>query len=285
MHCSEENALDEWQTAKLKQLMSELWRGNEKDMTVDDIANRCLSEADQRIQDVGTQLYPFTRYGSYGRYFSGRNTMRFQSAFTVLKLDDLQGRKHLRQVVLLQLIYQIQREVYLGERSLKKIVIIEEGWDLLNASQEGKKNKVAVFIERAYRKFRKYGASVAIVTQSINDLYENPVGRAVAENSANMYLLGQTEEAIESVKRSGRLALAEGGFHLLKTVHTIGGVYSEIFVKSKTGIGVGRLSVNDFQKLLYSTHPDDAYTINQHRKNGLSVSEAISAVMESRSNR
>ncbi len=65
---------------------------------------------------------------------------------------------------------------------------MDEAWDLL------KEGEVSVFMEHAYRKFRKYGGSVVIATQSINDLYENAVGRAIAENSASMYLLGQTEE-------------------------------------------------------------------------------------------
>ncbi|CDL64405.1 IncF plasmid conjugative transfer pilus assembly protein TraC [Klebsiella pneumoniae IS39] len=108
------------------------------------------------------------------------------------------------------------------------------------------------------------------------------MGRAIAENSASMYLLGQTEETVESVKRSGRLTLSEGGFHTLKTVHTIQGVYSEIFIKSKSGMGVGRLIVGDFQKLLYSTDPVDVNAIDQFVKQGMSIPEAIKAVMRSR---
>ncbi|MGD6739845.1 hypothetical protein ACP5PY_27385 [Photobacterium leiognathi subsp. mandapamensis] len=120
------------------------------------------------------------------------------------------------------------------------------------------------------------------VLESINDLYENPVGRAIAENSASMYLLGQTEESVESVKRSGRLSLSEGGFHTLKTVHTILGAYSEIFIKSKAGIGVGRLVVGDFQKLLYSTDPDDIRDINKYVDQGLNITDAIRQVMHQR---
>src|SRR5690606_21479826 len=138
----------------------------------------------------------------------------------------------------------IQQAVYLGDRSRMKVVIIDEAWDLL------KEGEVSVFMEHAYRKFRKYGGSVLIATQSLNDLYENEVGRAIAENSASMYLLGQTEETVESVKKSGRLSLSEGGYNILKSVHTIAGVYSEIFIRSNAGVGVGRLVVSDFHKLL-----------------------------------
>ena len=274
---SAKGLLDEWQISALKQVLSRLWEEKGKEMKVDDIAERCLEEEnDQRLKDIGQQLYAFTSKGSYGKYFSRKNNVSFQNQFTVLELDELQGRKHLRQVVLLQLIYQIQQEVFLGERNRKKVVIVDEAWDLL------KEGEVSVFMEHAYRKFRKYGGSVVIATQSINDLYENAVGRAIAENSASMYLLGQTEETVESVKRSGRLTLSEGGFHTLKTVHTIQGVYSEIFIKSKSGMGVGRLIVGDFQKLLYSTDPVDVNAIDQFVKQGMSIPEAIKAVMRSR---
>lgn len=273
---SSKGLLDEWQIAALKQELSKLWEDKGTAMKVDDIAERCLAGDDLRLKDIGQQLYAFTSKGSYGKYFSERNNVSFQNQFTVLELDELQGRKHLRQVVLLQLIYQIQQEVFLGERDRKKVVIVDEAWDLL------KEGEVSVFMEHAYRKFRKYGGSVIIATQSINDLYENAVGRAIAENSASMYLLGQTEETVESVKRSGRLALSEGGFHLLRTVHTIQGVYSEIFIKAKTGMGVGRLIVGEFQKLLYSTDPVDVNAIAQFTKQGMGIVDAIKAVMHSR---
>ena len=59
------------------------------------------------------------------------------------------------------------------------------------------------------------------ITQSVNDLYRSPTGRAIVENSANMYLLGQKAEAIEALKAERRLPLSEGGYALLKTVHTL----------------------------------------------------------------
>lgn len=273
---SAKGLLNEWQLASLRKNMSQLWQEQGRQLTVDAIAERCLASSDQRLRDVGTQLHVFTSAGSYGHYFSQSNSIHFNNRLTVLELDELQGRKQLRQVILLQLIYQIQQEVYLGERDRKKIVIIDEAWDLL---REG---EVATFIEHAYRKFRKYGGSVIIATQSVNDLYENPVGRAVAENSANLYLLGQTPEAIESVKNSGRLTLSEGGFELLRSVHTLPGIYSEIFIKARHGIGVGRLIVGDFQKLLYSTDPNDVHAINTLIKQGLSLPEAIQTLIAQR---
>ncbi len=273
---SASNSLDEFQVAGLKRIMSGLWSQYRNRLTIDLIAEQCLAEDDKRLRDLGAQLFPFTAGGSYGRYFNGSNTIDFKNDFTVLELDELNGRRHLRQVVLLQLIYQIQQQVFLGSRSRKKIILIDEAWDLL------KDGDVAVFMEHAYRKFRKYGGSAVIATQSINDLYNNSTGQAIAENSATMFLLGQTPETVESIKKSGRLAVSEGCYELLKTVHTMSGVYSEIFIKSANGMGIGRLIVSEFQKLLYSTSAGDVAAITHYTDQGLDVFQAINSVLRDR---
>lgn len=273
---SADGNLSDFQVSELKRTMKLLWDQKGQRMTVDDIRAACLKNDDRRVQDIGAQLYAFSSEGAYGRFFVGRNNARFTNPFTVLELDELQGRKHLRQVVLLQLIFQIQREIYLGERDRKKLVVIDEAWDLL---REG---EVSVFMEHAYRKFRKYGASAIIATQSIDDLYENSVGKAIAANSANMLLLGQKNETIELVREKKQLVLSPAGFNLLRSVHTEAGVYSGIFLYSETGQGVGRLVVSDFQKLLYSTDPVDVQAIKEKQEAGLSVQDAIYAVMRDR---
>lgn len=274
---SEKEKLSDFQMAGLKQILKRLWETKGQTMTVDDIAAECLGHTEQRMHDIGQQLFSFTSKGGYGQYFHGHNTMRFENPFTVLELDELQGRTHLRQVVLMQLIFQIQREMYLGERNRKKIMIIDEAWDLIKAGP------VSVFIEHGFRKFRKYGGSAIIATQSLNDLYENPVGRAIAENANMMLLLGQKPETIASIRDSGRLVLSEAGFNLLSTVASVGGVYSEIFVKSgHTGVGVGRLIVSNFEKMLFSTAPEDVNAIENYTNQGLNVTDAINHVLRDR---
>lgn len=268
--------LSDLQIAELKRIMKLLWDERGQGMTVDDIREACIASEDPRVMDIGKQLYAFSSTGAYGRFFNGKNTADFRNDFTVLELDELQGRKHLRQVVLLQLIYQIQREMYLGERDRKKLVIIDEAWDLL------KEGEVSVFMEHAYRKFRKYGGSAIIATQTVTDLYDNKVGRAIADNSANMFLLGQKKESIEMVKEKKLLVLSPAGFNILRSVYTEAGVFSEIFLITERGQGVGRLVVSDFQGLLYSTAPEDVQAIKLYQDQGLSVSDAIKSVLRDR---
>jgi conjugal transfer ATP-binding protein TraC len=268
--------LSDFQTAGLKRVLKNLWTEKAQAMSVDDIAAILCREDDQRLRDVGEQLFPFTSRGEYGRYFNGRNNARFSNDFTVLELEELKGRKHLQQVVLLQLIYQIQQEMYLGERNRPKIVIIDEAWDLLTEGD------VAKFMEHGYRRFRKYGGAAVTITQSVNDLYRNAAGRAIVENSANMYLLGQKAEVIEGMKQDRRLPLSDGGYELLKTVHTLPGAYSEIFFLTEMGSGIGRLIVDPFKRLLFSTKPEDVQALKQLRRQGFSLGDAIQQLQSSR---
>jgi conjugal transfer ATP-binding protein TraC len=271
--------LTDFQTAGLKRILKQLWTEKAQGMSVDDIAKQLCAEADQRLKDVGEQLFPFTTKGEYGRYFNGKNNAKFVRDFTVLELEELKGRKHLQQVVLLQLIYQIQQEMYLGERNRPKIVIIDEAWDLLTEGD------VAKFMEHGYRRFRKYGGAAVTITQSVNDLYRNAAGRAIVENSANMYLLGQKAEVIEGMKQDRRLPLSDGGYELLKTVHTLPGAYSEIFFITEMGSGIGRLIVDPFKRILFSTKPEDVNALKQLRRQGLSLGDAIQQLIDSRSSK
>lgn len=271
--------LTDFQTASLKRVLKDLWTEKGRAMSVDDVADRLCAETDQRVVDIGMQLFPFTAHGEYGRYFNGPNTARFRNDFTVLELEELKGRKHLQQVVLLQLIYQIQQTMFLGERVRPKIVIIDEAWDLLTEGD------VSKFMEHGYRRFRKYGGAAITITQSVNDLYRNPAGRAIVENSANMYLLGQKAEVIDQLRQDRRLPLSEGGYELLKTVHTLPGAYSEIFFLTEMGSGIGRLIVDPFKRILFSTKPQDVQALREYRRQGLNLDDAIRRVLEARDTR
>lgn len=270
-----EDKLSDLQHARLRSILKELWDEHEAGMTVDRVAEKLLQDEDRRVVDMGHQLFAFTSTGEYGRFFNGENNVNFNNALTCLELEELKGRGHLQQVVLLILIYQIQQAMYLGNRDQRKILIIDEAWDLLA------KGNIAKFIETGYRRFRKYNGAAITITQSLNDLYSSPSGVAIAENSANLYLLYQKPETIESIKRQNRLMIGEGGYTFLKSVHTVTGQYSEIFFVTSYGVGIGRLMVDKYTKLLYSTHPDDIKKISERTSRGMTTAEAIEDILVS----
>lgn len=273
---SQGEVLSDFQLSSLRRILREVWKEYDRNMTVDHIRDACFAEKDQRVKDLGTQLYAFSTDGSYGRFFSGQNNLDLNNQFTVLELEELKSRQHLQKVILFQLIYQIQQEVYLGERDRKKVVIIDEGWDLIqNGGPE-----VKMFIEHAYRRFRKYGASVLLITQSVQDMYKSEIGEALIDNSATLCLFRHKDEAVEKLKSEGKLVLPGGGFDMLKTVHTQPPHYSEVFIKGESGIGIGRLIVNPFQKLLYSTDAVEVNAIKKLKAKGMDLAEAIETILK-----
>lgn len=265
--------LHDRQISGLKKHLTTIWAEKGQSMLVDDVEASLLLDEDSRIRDIGHQLFAFTSKGQYGRYFSGKNNLNFKNPFTVLELEELKGREHLQQVVLLQLIYQIQQDMYLGERDRPKLVIIDEAWSLLSQGNVGK------FIEHGFRRFRKYGGSCIVVTQGVNDLYANSVGQAIAENSAFTLLLGQKAEAIDAIQENKRLPLGPGGYQILKSVRSVKGHYSEIFMITPRGAGIARLTVDPYSILLYSTAPEDVHAISTYTKQGMSQDQAIQRVL------
>ncbi|CAH2605795.1 Type IV secretion system protein TraC (plasmid) [Rhodovastum atsumiense] len=268
--------LSDLQRAELSRIMRETYAAKGTAMTIDDIADKLKAAEDERIRDVGIRLYPFTSQGQHGRFFNGPNTVAFGGSFSVLELENLRSRKHLQRIILLMLIYAIQQEMFMGDPARKKLVLIDEAWDLLTDGEVGR------FIETGYRRFRKYNGAAVTITQSMADFYTSQVGQAIVQNSANMFLLGQKPETIEQLRAAGRLAFNPFAVEVLRSVHTIPGTYSEIYVKSDRGEGVGRLIVDAFTQLLYSTRPSDRAAIAEYRRRGLSVTDAIKAVLRDR---
>ncbi|WP_295402620.1 hypothetical protein [uncultured Thiocystis sp.] len=115
-----------------------------------------------------------------------------------------------------------------------------------------------------------------------NDLYANPTGRAIAENSAHTFLLAQPAQAIDQLQAAKRLPLTESGAEILKTVHTVPGAYSEIMVIGDYGAGIGRLIVDPFRQLLYSTQPRDVAALTAWRRQGLTIDAAIGRLLQDR---
>ena len=233
------------------------------------------AEGDRRLKDLATMLHPYTRDGTYGKYFDAQATIDFSSDFIVLELEELKAKKDLQTVVLLIMMYRITREMYFS-RDRKKIVIIDEAWDLLSGGA------TAEFIEAGYRRARKYKGSFMSATQGVDDYYRNPAAKAALDNSDWMFLLRQKPESIEMMDKLGQLTMDDAMKRLLQSLRTEHGAYSEIFIHSPVGNGIGRLIVDPYSLLLFSSRAEDFNAINDKRATGLSVSQAIDAVLHDR---
>ena len=269
--------LTPYQEASLREQIRELWEHQGTASCIDLLQERLQQHPDERITDLAVQLGAFTAKGEYGRFFCGENTLDINQSFTVLELRHLDSRKHLQRVVILELIYLIQQIMYFGDVSRRKLVVIDEAWNLMRDTQGA-----ALFIEHGFRRFRRFNGANLMAAQRIEDFYETPAGRAAMDNSATQFLLKQQLSTINELEKQQRLPLSPEGYKLLKTVHTVEGKYSEALVLTEQGSGIGRLILNPFKKLLYSSHPEDESAICTYRAQGLSLSDAIMQVLKDR---
>lgn len=273
--------INEYQIAMLCKIVSELWGMHGNKLNIDILAETLENYRDQegaldkRVNDLGAQLFRFTSKGEYGKWFNKPATIDFTNALTVCELVELKERKHLQKVVLVQLISVISRSMYLGDESRHKLLIIDEGWDLITEGVEGD------FIERGVRQLRKHKGGAILILQSVNDLYKTSVGEAIAENTAHKFLMGQTAEAIDGLISKGRLSLSEAAGDLLKTVHTRKGEYSEIFVYARGGAGIGRLTVDRYSQLMFTTDPDEKAALTRRLDSGMGLDDAIDDIINS----
>jgi len=276
--------LDGFQYSTLGAAIKKTWLARHNAMTVTDIHDLLATgrldpesrEEDRRLKDLAAMLHPYTREGAYGKYFESQATIDFDSDFIVLELEELKAKKDLQTVVLLIVMYRITREMYFS-REQKKIVIIDEAWDLLSGGA------TAEFIEAGYRRARKYKGAFMSATQGVDDYYRNPAAKAALDNSDWMFLLRQKPESIEMLDKLGQLSMDDAMKRLLLSLRTEHGAYSEVYIHSPLGNGIGRLIVDPYSLLLFSSRAEDFNAIDRKRAAGLSVSAAIAAVLEERS--
>lgn len=277
--------------AALTRILSELWRKHRHELTIDILAEelkrqkkiekvdaRGNPEVEERLVDLGQQLYAYTTEGAFGRYFNGPSTISFDADFVVLELDDLKPKRDLMNVVLLQLISLIQQAMFLGNKGIQKAVIIDEAWDLLLYGDQG----VKAFAETGFRTFRKYNGSGIVVTQSIADLQQNATGKAIADNAETSIMLAQKPGTIEALYNEGKLAASRALVEIMKSIHTAKGSYSEMLIQSSFGTGVARLIVDPYRQLLYSSDPNDRAAIEVYIRRGMPIEDAIEQVLRDR---
>lgn len=234
---------------------------------------------DQRVLDLAVQLSPYAADGAYGRYFNGHSTVNFTNDFIVLELEGLKGRKTLQSVILLCLIFLITQDLTMGEKHIRKMVVIDEAWDLLSHKH------AAGFIQNGYRRARKQNASFITITQSFADYYQNDTARAALENADIRFVLRQKEESLRFMESQKKVAFSPWEMNAIKNLKMRENEYAEcLFASPDTVPAVLQIRFDPFSRLLYSSRAHDVARIENLMQNGLSVTEAIVRIIETEQN-
>lgn len=261
--------------ALLEQATLHTWKQKGQASTMTDIAAWLQNHSDPEAKDLGTMLFPYTLEGNYGRFFNGPATVNLENPLVVVELDGLQGRKDLQSVVLQMMIVNITNQMVLRDRDTPFAIVIDEAWNLMRGEKTGE------FIEALARTLRKYKGSLVIGTQSVNDFFTKPGALAAFENSDWLCLLGQKHESIAALKKQERLSLTPQKEVQLKSLRTEKGKYAEVMIASEDGYAIGRLLLDPYSLLLYSTKAEDFEAVRRLKEQGYSINDAIESLLQS----
>lgn len=254
----------------IEKAIGKAWELKGTRATITDIVESLESFEDPRTQDLATMLYPYTRAGTYGKFFEGEANVNFDNSLNVIELEELKERKDLQAVIVQIFILQITDRMFFGDRSVNYAIVFDEAWDMLRGKQSGE------FIETLARRLRKYNGSLIVGTQGINDFYQTPGAQAAFDNSDWVCMLSQKQESIDQLKKSGKFSVTEHMEEMLSSVHTKQGQYAEVMITSSDGYFLGRLILDPFSRILYSTKAEEYSKVKILQKQGLSLSEAVS---------
>ncbi|MCE3231703.1 MAG: hypothetical protein K0R52_1631, partial [Alphaproteobacteria bacterium] len=242
------------------------------DAEVSDVATWFLEHADPRANDMGTRLYSFTKDGIYGKFFAGKSTISFSNRLIIVEFEDIKENKELSAVILQTLIANISSIVYRGDRKTKSALLIDECWEFI----KGKAGEA--LIEGASRTFRKYEWLLLMGSQNAEDFHKSLAAKAAFNNSAWKFYLSQSNEAFKAFEKEG-LITSPAMLSLLRTIKMNPGKYGESMIVSDSGYAVGRLILDPFSSLLYSTKAGEFSAVEGLVNQGVPVDEAIDRLL------
>jgi len=239
---------------------------------------------DDRLIDFIKHLSIYQSNNMYGKFFNGKSNINFGNDFVVLECGSLENSPDLLNPILMVLTYQISKEIYLEEKNKsnhnrKNIVIMDEAHKFL-----GKSAHVEIFVEQAYRRFRKHGASMLLGTQGFEDLYGgdsvSKVGRVIIENSFWNFFLMQRSTSREKIKKSGFFNLSPYAYALMDNTAPADGEYGEIFIMTDRVQTKGRVVLDKFLQTLLFTDADLRSKMNKLVSQGMSHLDAVKHILE-----
>ncbi len=187
-------------------------------VTMEEIGDRPMSPNEHALaRQLSGQLQHWTGDSAFGHLLDRPTNVRLTSPILYFETSTLDRDPDLRTVVLLLLGDLIWRRVQ-EHPERRKIVIFDEAWALLKIP------RAAEFIGELYRRFRRYGAAVYTITQSLEDFLGDGA-RGILENTTYHFLLQLPKQLDLAAKLFG---LSDRAREVLARLSVRKGAYSEV---------------------------------------------------------
>ncbi len=203
--------VETFEGARLSDLLTTL-------ITMEELGDRAMSSRERELaRHLSSRLLPWTNESSLGQLLDRPTSARIDAPLVYFETTGLDRHPALRSVVLLLLGDLIWRRVQ-EHPERRKLVIFDEAWALLKIPH------AALFIGELYRRFRRYGAAVYTIAQSLDD-FRGEGASGILENTTYHFLLQLPKQLDLAVSLFG---LGDRARDVLAKLSVRKGAFSEV---------------------------------------------------------
>ncbi len=230
--------------------------------------------------DISNVIKAFNE--NYGDFFKYEPEIDFNDVCTVIETSNLDDTPILRDAVISALYIRIFNKIS-RKNSKRTVCFMDEYQKYLNS------NSILTTIESAYRKFRRYNASIIVSIQGFNDIFINDRlnrhGLITLNNSAWKIFLKQSDESWSCIHKFFKISADLNRIGMYSSVlHFEYGKYSEAVVYSPfkdehsvfpTDIKILEIKPDDkFDYYILSSSVSDNAEINKYLPEGMNIKNA-----------
>jgi hypothetical protein len=208
---------------------------------------------------MAREIGSYCESGIYGKLFDGAPSFTEKDKLVVFNLQNVLNEK-ISDVIINAIFTMIDNVMYLGDRSEKKHLLVDEMVSMISAKGGA---SIANQLKRAFRTYRSLNCMCGIASQNEEDL-STEVGQAIIGNITKRLILKPKREMIPMLMESLGLR-AERHQAYIASLETRPGFFSEFYLMSPHGEVVCRLIADKLTYALATTTPDDTAEIKRLR--------------------
>ena len=230
---------------------------------------------DQRKYDWANEyLMAYMTTGSSPEVFNKPSMLDPHADFICIETEGVPIK--LTNPVTMALTIDIDNRIILSDSSRQKLFVIEEvGATLKHLKSESLCQKIG----EGAATYRKKGASLMTVNQTVKEFYDSPLLEVIYSKAALKVIMLQSDDGFADFAKQKKLFLEAEIDQIGRFRKSSEARFSSFLLKNGKTSSVHHCYLDPYTKVLTSTKNEDMAAIKAYRKQGLSVAEAVEKVM------